>query len=473
MTNNKKTFSCNRRTWLGVMTAAFAGHSLSVQGQAESTGKELKASSAGRFFETDVLVCGGGPAGFAAATMSARQGAKTILAERYGRLGGMAVHARVIPLMGRVHSPFVTEVIKKVAGVRFDPNRPDLDFIDPEKLDLQYADFIYEAGGTILLHAWALDAEVSDNQIRAVKFLTKEGIVTIFAKQVIDATGDGDVAAQAGAAFEIGRKKDALVQPMSIMFSIGGLSRQAQFGGGEEDARRRMIGNETWETVVMRGQKQGELPPNVGVVRTYRMKRDGEASVNATQINYVSGLNVEDLTRAEIEGRKQAYQIVEFMRKNFPGYENAYISNMPAVVGVRESRRVLGKQFLVRKDLETGRCWENSVVRGATFLIDIHNPAGSGQAEGHAGKFVNQGAPARDKPYDIPVGCLIARDIDGLLMAGRCISGSHEASSSYRVHNICMAIGAAAGTLAGLAVTQRKKVVDVDIRQVQKVLFES
>jgi heterodisulfide reductase subunit A-like polyferredoxin len=96
--NNKKTLSCNRRTWLGTMAAMFAGHSLSVQGRTESTGKELKISQTGRVFETDVLVCGGGPAGFAAATMSARQGVKTILAERYGRLGGMAVHARVIPL---------------------------------------------------------------------------------------------------------------------------------------------------------------------------------------------------------------------------------------------------------------------------------------------------------------------------------------------------------------------------------------
>ncbi|MDR0335958.1 MAG: FAD-dependent oxidoreductase [Planctomycetaceae bacterium] len=471
---HKKRCICNRRTWFETVAAtSFVGTFLAKQGLAEPTGKELKAEKMGRSFETDVLVCGGGPAGFAAATMSARQGAKTILAERYGRLGGMAVHARVIPLMGRVHSPFVTEVIKKVTGIRFDPNRLDLDFVDPEKLDLQYADFVYEAGGTILLHAWAMDTEVQDNRIRAVKFLTKEGIVTIYAKQVIDATGDGDVAAQAGAAFEIGRKKDGLVQPMSIMFSIAGLTDQAQFGGGEEDAKRRMIGNETWETVVMRGQKQGELPPNVGVIRTYRMERNGEASINATQINFVSGLHVEDLTRAEIEGRKQAYQITEFMRKNFPGYENAYISNMPAVVGVRESRRILGKQFLVRNDLETGRSWNNAVVRGATFLIDIHNPTGSGQAEGRIGNFANQGIPTRDQPYDIPAGCLIARDIDGLLMAGRCISGSHEACSSYRVHNICMAIGAAAGTLAGLAALQNKIAIDVDVRQVQKILFGS
>lgn len=421
--------------------------------------------------ETEVLVCGGGPAGFAAATMAARQGVKTLLVERYGRLGGMAVHARVVPLMGRVLSPFVEEVIKKVAGVRFDPNRPDLDFVDPEKLDLQYADFVLDAGAGILLHSWVMDAEVLEGKIRSVDLLTKEGVIRVRADYVIDATGDGDVAAAAGAAFEIGRAKDGLVQPMSIMFSIAGLTAKADFGGGEEDARRRMIGDETWESVIMRAQARGELPPNVGVVRTYRMARDGEASVNATQINRVSGLDVEDLTKAEFEGRRQAYQVLECMRKNFPGYENAYITNMPAIVGVRESRRILGRQYLVREDLETGRKRPDAVVRNATFIIDIHNPEGSGQAENRSGEHANQGAPARDKPYDIPADCLISRDVEGLLMAGRCISGSHEACSSYRVHNICMAIGAAAGTLAAVAARDFIAPGDADVREVQDILF--
>lgn len=425
-----------------------------------------------KVLKTEVLVCGGGPAGFAAATLSARQGVKTLLLERYGRLGGMAVHARVVPLMGRVHSPFVDEVIEKVAGVRYDPNRPDLDFVDPEILDLQYADFVFESGGDILLHSWAMNVEVVAGRIRSVDFLTKEGVIKVEAEIVVDATGDGDVSALAGAAFEMGREKDGLVQPMSVMFTIGGLTDKADFGGGEEDARRRMIGHETWESIVMRGQSSGVLPPNVGVVRTYRMARNGEAAVNATQINRVSGVDVRDLTKAEFEGRRQARQVLEFMRKSFPGYENAYISNMPAVVGVRESRRILGREYLTREDLERGRKWEDAVVCNATFIIDIHNPDGSGQAENRSGEFVNQGAPAKDKPYDIPAGCLVARDVDGLLMAGRCISGSHEASSSYRVHNICMAIGAAAGTLAAMAVRDSVVPANVDIRKVREVLFD-
>ena len=460
----------DRRQWLGVVTGtAIAG--LTASSTVAET--ERHAVKQGRTIETDVLVCGGGPAGLAAATMAARQGAKTLLIERYGRLGGMAVHARVVPISGGVRSPFVVEVQQRINGFREEVDRGRRDFVDLEILDLQYADIVLESGAKILLHSHAMDADVENGRIRSVKLLTKEGILTVVARQVIDATGDGDVAAFAGAAFEMGREQDGLVQPMSIMFTVAGLTGKAQFGGGEEDARRRKIGDETWESVVMRAQKNGELPENVGVVRTYRVNRSGEACINATQINRGCGVNVEDLTKAELEGRKQAYQVLEFMRKHFPGYENAYISNMPAVVGVRESRRILGKQYLVREDLQTGRQWDDAVVRGASFIIDIHNPTGSGQAEGRHGEFVHQGAPARVKPYDIPAGCLIARDIDGLLIAGRCISGSHEACASYRVQHICMAIGAGAGTLAGLAAVKGISAVQVDVKEVQKVLFDS
>ena len=193
-------------------------------------------------------------------------------------------------------------------------------------------------------------------------------------------------------------------------------------------------------------------------------------TVNATQINRVVGTNVEDLTKAELECRRQAYQIVDFMKKHLPGYEDAYITNMPAVIGVRETRRITGLDRLEREDLITGRKWDNAIVREADFVIDIHNPDGSGQAENQTGHEV-QGSAARVKPYDIPLTCTIPQKVDGLLVAGRCISGSHEAHASYRVQNICLAIGAGVGTVAAVSLQNNVSPADVDIKKVQRILF--
>lgn len=445
----------NRRQWIGTMGlcslgGAMAGSAVSASGM----------SRKGRDFETEILVCGGGPAGFAAAVNAARLGRKVLLLERYGRLGGMGVHARVFPLLGWAESPFLKEVHRKVGGDRF----------DLERLDLHYADLLQEAGAALLLHTWATEPLMEGSRIVGARAFSKEGPLTVRARVVIDATGDGDLAHQAGAPVEMGREEDGLVQPMSIMFSIGGLTDKAETCGSEEQARVRKVGDESWETVVTRAQKNGELPENVGVVRTYQMRRPSEMIVNATQVNRLFGTRVEDLTKAELECRRQAYQVVDFMKKYLPGYENAYVTNMPAVIGVRETRRIRGLDYLVRDDLVSGRKWDNAITRKARFVIDIHNPAGSGQAENQTDKEV-QGTAARVQPYDIPLTCAIPKDVEGLLVAGRCISGSHEAHSSYRVQNICLAMGAGVGTAAAVSLQDKVEPKDADIKKIQKHLF--
>jgi hypothetical protein len=399
-----------------------------------------------------VLVCGGGPAGVAAATTAARLGAKVLLVERYGRLGGMAVQAMVGPFMGSVTSAFVEEVMAHVGGRA----------VNWERIDLDLATMVQDAGARLLLHAWAVDTLVEGNRVAGARMLTKQGQIDVRADITVDATGDGDVAWKAGAAFEQGRPGDGLVQPTTIMFRVTGVDESRAFvSSGERRAREIRVPGGTWEDVIHAGQESGELPPTVGVIRTYATCRRGERGINATQVNRVDGTNAEDLTRAELEGRKQAYQVLAFLRKHAPGYENAYISGMPAVIGVRETRRFLGLQYLIREDLLNGRKWPDAVVWDASFVIDIHNPDGSGQAEGLA---------VRVKPYDIPYGCLVPRETDGLLLAGRCISGSHDAHASYRVMCIAMAIGAAAGTAAAIAVQQGVQPRDVDVTQVQKAL---
>ncbi len=450
----------NRRQCLGAIgfgsMAGFAGNSL-----ADTASSPFPISRTGPGFKTEILVCGGGPAGVAAATAAARLGRKVLILERYGRLGGMGVHARVFPFLGSADSPFMREVHQKTGGTRF----------DLERLDLHYADFLQDAGAKILLHSWVAEPIMQGSRISGVKAVSKEGMMTIRAELVIDATGDGEIAVAAGAPFEMGRDGDGLVQPMSIMFSIGGIGEKAQFCGSEEEARVRKVGDETWEEITTRAQKSGELPETVGIVRTYPMQRQGEAIVNATQINRLFGTKVEDLTIAEIECRRQAFRIVDFMKKHLPGYENVHVQNMPAVIGVRETRRIRGLDHLEREDLISGRTWANGIVRKAHFVIDIHNPDGSGQAENQKEGQV-QGSAAHVKPFDIPLTCMIPQKVDGLLVAGRCISGSHDAHACYRVQNICLAMGAGIGTVAAVALSDTVAPVDVDMVKVQKLIFK-
>jgi hypothetical protein len=287
-------------------------------------------------------------------------------------------------------------------------------------------------------------------------------VIQIEAGVTVDATGDGDVAFLAGAAFEQGRPGDGRVQPVSIMYRIGGVDTAVGLlCGSEEQAHKVHVPEGTWHDVVNKAHAAGELPASIGVIRIYRAAYPGERIINATQVNGIDGTCVDDLTQAELEGRKQAYQVLEFLRRHAPGHEQAYISAMPAAIGVRETRRFVGLHCLTRQDLVSGRTWPDGIVRSANFVIDIHNPTGGGQAEGFAAKV---------KPYDIPYGCLVPKKIDGLLLAGRCISGSHDAHASYRVQCIAMATGAAAGAAAAQAARQKVQPRAVDVADVQTAL---
>ncbi|MDX9975539.1 MAG: FAD-dependent oxidoreductase [FCB group bacterium] len=410
----------------------------------------------------DVLVCGGGPAGVAAAMMAARQGCKTLLVERYGRLGGMAVQAMVGPLMGDVQSAWVDQVVERIGGRN----------VDYEFIDLAYADLLTEAKAEFLLHSPIAMPLCDGNRVVGARLLTKQGAIDIMAKVTVDATGDGDIAAGAGAEYDQGRdageswQADKLCQPMSIMFRVSGVahaeSMEAQ--GGRREYR--FPDGRTWNEVCQEVHAKGELPPTVGFVRTYLSRREDQRVINATQVNGLDGTSARDLTKAELEARRQVQPIIEFLRKHAPGFENAYVSGMPAIVGVRETRRIRGVSTLTMRDLVEGIHSETDVVRGVSFPIDIHNPSGIGQALG-----LLPGNDPKVKPYGIPYGCLVPKSVDGLLVAGRCISGSHEAMASYRVQIIAMATGIAAGTAAALAVQEGTTPRQVNVSKIRSTVF--
>ncbi len=400
----------------------------------------------------DVVICGGGLGAVAAALATARQGCnRVLLVEREGRLGGAFVNGLVQPIMGwcRNPNPIVTELLDALNNE------------SPKLADLVLAEALIKAGVTLLLHTWCVSAILNDMQVSGVRVLNKEGLHDIYARIVIDSTGDGDISASAGVPFEHGRESDGLTQPMSIMFEVGGVDDNAFICGSEEEAVQLTLPNGSWHDIVMRGREMKELPPEIGIIRIYASRMPGRRVINATQINKVDGLSAIDLTMAEIIGRQQARIVTEFLCRNAPGYKNCYIAEMPATVGVRETRRFTGLTTVTIGMLASGLRREDAVVSEVCFPIDIHNPDGVGQAEGFAGKV-----PA----YDLPYGCLVPKGIDGLFLAGRNIAGTHEAHASYRVQKITMHIGIAVGTAAALCVQQGCQPRELNIDKLQHTL---
>ena len=399
----------------------------------------------------DVLVVGGGVGAVSATCAAARSGARTLVIERTGRLGGAYTTNLVQPLMGwtRTRHEVVDDILARLAA-------------SSSKLhDLALAEAVLDAGGELLLHTWCVSAVVEEGRVVGVRVLNKEGLHDIRARLVIDASGDGDIAASAGVPFEKGRAQDGLTQPMTIMYEVEGQAENAFNCGSEEEALVLPIGDSTWHEVVMAGRARGELPDEVGIIRIYNSSTPGRRIINATQINKVDGLSAADLTRAEIAGRRQARQVTDFLRQNGPGYENCRIAEMPAAVGVRETRRFRGVKTMTLAMLLKGERQPDAIVREASFPVDIHNPDGVGQAEGLAQKV---------QAYDIPYGCLVPEGVEGLLLSGRNISGTHEAHASYRVQKITMAIGAAAGMAAAECVRQGIQPRELDVTAIQAAL---
>ena len=268
-----------------------------------------------------------------------------------------------------------------------------------------------------------------------------------------------------GAEIKMGRESDGKVQPCTIEFVVENVDEGIAISawGGSDPVKLpsgEFAGIEYRELCKLKN-KEGELPKNVTIVRLHRTFYEGERSVNATQVNGIDSTDPHDVAMAEVDLRSQIGSIHSFLKKYVPGFECCTIKGSASTLGVRESRRVCGIDSVEDADVENGNKRADAVVHNAWFLIDIHNPAGGGQAEGHS-------QPA--KPYDIPLGALIPKGVKNLLTAGRCISGSHRAHASYRVMSICMATGEAAGITAALALKNGTCVDKVSASEVQQVL---
>lgn len=409
----------------------------------------------------DVVVAGAGPAGICAAVAAARQGKKVALIERYGTIGGNLTIGCVGPILGKVAKGTMYDEIRDLLGVQ-DREHGGNKVQDMEDTKSVLLDFVMKEKIDVYMQTPVVDVLHDDNKIKGIVTSWKTGLGIIQGEEYIDATGDGDIAYFSGVPYEMGRPGDKRLQPVTVMYIIQNVDEsKAITCVGEEDEVK--IGGERFLEFTARCCKEGILPENCYCVRLYRTTYEGERLVNTTQVNYVDPLDRKQILEADQELRHQMNIITDFLRKYVPGYEHCTIKTGASTLGIRESRRFSGKYVMNISDLREARRFPDVVVHKAQFVVDIHNPVGGGQTNGIA-EYVDA--------YDIPWRSLVPQKMENLILAGRCISGTHEAMASYRVMAIAMAIGEAAGIGAALAIDHDVTPENLDVKYIQKALMD-
>ena len=405
---------------------------------------------------SEVLVAGGGPAGIAVAVAAARRGAGSILVERYGFLGGMATAGLVNPFMswyaGR--KPLVAGIFQEMldrmkAHGGFASRRAPHAF-DPEVLKLVADQICQEAGVRVRLHTLLTGVAAEGGEIAGVTTESKSGGEQWSAQVYVDCTGDADLAFRAGVPCEEGRESDHLTQPMTLNFRMAGVKLA------------RMPDRKAINRLYDKAKAEGRVRcPRENVLFFYTT-RPGVVHFNTTRVTGKSGVSADDLTASELEARRQAHELARFLISDVPGFEKAYLQQSGVQIGVRESRRIRGEYTLTADDVVQARKFPDGIAR-SNYPIDIHSPTGAGT--------VIREVPAGDW-YEIPYRCLVPQGVDNLLVAGRCVSASHEGQSSLRVMPQCFAMGEAAGTAAAMALQRACSPRDVPAEELREALRE-
>jgi len=424
--------------------------------------------------EAKVVVAGGGVAGINAAIASARQGVDTLLIERYGFLGGMFTGGNMAvltsPPVGGIGKEIVDALMEQGAARRCPddpPNYPILHYLseyctmtvayDPEVAKLLLFKMAREAGVRLLLHSFITGAIVENRVVRGVTVANKSGAQVVRGDVIVDATADGDVAASGGAPFRKGQtdKKILFAMTMLVRLSHVDWSKVSEYSKTDPGL----------EKAINRGVEAGELPyykPRTREMVNYwghakpelsRLVREDEALLWGGTVEGVDGTNVDDLSRAEVEVREQFLSELNFLKKHIPGFEHARIENTGVNIGVRDTRHIIGEYTLTGQDILNRRRFDDVVA---------YNLRG--------------GAPVNDIPY----GCLVPRDTDGLLVAGNCISGipgstamGFQLGSYNNLKDIptMWTTGEAAGTAAALCAKLNVQPRKLDPKEIQKVLY--
>lgn len=436
----------------------------------------------------DVIVAGGGPAGLCAAVAAARNGARVLLVERYGFIGGNATAALVGPWMTFHATPeeqvvegLPEEIVRRLGemGGTLGHVRDTTGYVptvtpfDAEVLKFVAMELCTEAGVELLLHSFVTDVLRDGDRVRGVVVHNKSGRMELGARVVIDATGDGDVAVLAGAEFQQGREADGLTQPLTLMFKLGNVDLdavRAYMKAHPEDFYKRTA----WECLDTQAHLSvngfysqlaaafaaGELNLKRDMVLFFQTVHPDEVTVNMTRVQGLDATDAWQLTRAEIELRRQVMELVRFFRSRVPGFAAARLVSTGVQAGVRESRRIMGDYVLTGEDVLSGRQFDDIAARFA-YPIDIHDPAGNS----------TRTIRPRCGSYEIPLRTMLPRGLRGLMMAGRCISCTHEALAAIRLMPSAMALGQAAGTAAAMAATAGAEVREIDLAALRERLI--
>ncbi len=409
---------------------------------------------------TDVLVLGSGPSGFAAAYTAAKNGAKVILVEQSGDVGGISTSGLMSHWTGSCGSPLYYDILKRTAENNEGEFKNKItNIIDPEKLKTLYLEMLDEVGCKLMLYTFAEDAICDGDKVLGASVINKSGRTDIYAEVIVDATGDGDIAARAGAEFVLGRESDNKMQPATLMFKVGGVDyTRAVFLGSFES---------TYETPdgELQTLAKEHIPYPAGHILTYKSTLPGVVTCNMTNAVEIDGTDAEDLTKATLTCRRQMDDIVRYLREFVPGYENCFIISCASLIGIRETRHFKGKYTLNEHDILEARVFDDYVVKDAYFNFDVHNITGAGLDKTGVQKHFSQ-----TKGYTIPYRCLIPKIKENLLLCGRNISGTHIAHSNFRVMPICIGIGEAAGVAAYISVSQNCSLNDVDAKEIREII---
>lgn len=449
-----------------------------------------------RTIKTEVLVLGGGSGGIGAALSAAREGVETIIVERQGFLGGNLTIG--LPLLGFLDAQgrvttrgLAQEIVDRLIelggsfGHRECPLHNSTTVIDPNLMRIVIFEKIKEYGVHPLLHCEIIDTNVENGELKSVIVKGKGQEFEIFADVFIDATGDGDVAYMSGAEYEKGQyskgevKKE--IQPGTLMFTVGGFDVD-KFMDYLEEHPEELKHGETMKirpgytaeflrasknhvhvglkNTISRLRKEGKCPIDRDTIIYINLPKDGYIAINSIRIRNFDGSNVEELSKGEIDGHLQILPLIEMLKENVPGFENIYLSSIAPFIGVRESRRIIGKQMIREEAALNGVIPEDTIALGS-YIIDIH----SGTDDSTIIKSLKD-------PYGITYGATISNDVKRLMLSGRCISVDPVVFGSSRVMTTCMAVGEGVGIGAALAVQQNILPEEVDVQLIRKKLRE-
>ena len=412
----------------------------------------------------NLVVVGGGLTGVAAAVSAAREGLTVLLVEKSGCLGGAISNCLVYPFMPYWTKPYWGEAAKnkkylsqgifkemKERHDKYVTDCKDHEF-NSEYFKIVLDDMTVESGVTVLFHSVLADVKKQGEKITAIEIIAKSQHITVEADFFVDATGDGDLFYLAGCDYQLGRESDGFCQPMTTCFRMSGVDLDLFT---EERPKLQELYKEK--------QAKGEITnPRENILVFFGVGED-VLHFNSTRVIKLNPTDPFDVSHAEVMARRQIHELVSFLKENSKAFNESALISIAVDIGVRESRKLKGVHILTADEIINCTQFEDSIALG-NYDIDIHNPTGTGTSH----RFFGDG-----EYYTIPYRSLLPKEFNNLLVAGRCLSATHEAQASVRIMPTCACLGQAAGTAVAVAFKSDKNAHTVDVKSLQNKLLEN